>query len=190
MKNLFKSTYSVPFFLMLSTLIFTGCGYYSSSRERPHPTINGELNPSGIQKIMTYRVIGRGIEPERSRTKAEAILMAERAAIADGYRQLVEKLHGIYIDSQALINNGSVNYSLLQAETQAWLRGAEIVEINRLSNGITEAEMLLRLNFIKRKNCWTPWSCSYDSSYAAAPVPSPSPPSCPPILSCPSIQGR
>ena len=180
MKNLFKSTYAVPFFLMLSTLIFTGCGYNSSYGKRPNPMINGELNPSGIQKIMTYRVIGRGIEPERSRSKAEAILMAERAAIADGYRQLVEKLHGVYLDSQALINNGSVNYSLLQAETQAWLRGTEIVEINRLSNGITEAEMLLRLNFIKTKNSWTPWLSSDNSSYAA-PVQTPAPPYSPPV---------
>ena len=138
--------------------------------------IDGELDYSGATRIGTFHVIGKGVEPERAKTRAQAILMAERAAIADGYRQLIEKVHGVYVDSQSHMSNGSVNYSLDQNETQAWLRGAEIVQINRLSNGITEAEMVLRLNFCHqgccncnncrpRKSFWGRPPCSGNSYY-------------------------
>jgi len=114
------------------------------------PCINGDIYNSGIT---TLRVIGRGIEPERARTRAEAILMAERAAVADGYRKLTEKIQGVYIDSQSYIRNGSVSYSLQQQQAQTFLRGAEITQINRLSNGITEAELIIHLNPCNHCGC-------------------------------------
>ena len=158
MKNVFKPFHGILFFLMISSFMFAGCGSYSFMGKNPQPMVDGALNPSEMQKIVTYRVIGKGIEPERSRSRAEAQLMAERAAVADGYRLLVEKIHGVYLDSQAFVRNGSVDYTLLRTETQAWLRGAEVVEINRLSNGITEAEMTVRLNFVRKDNRWHPGS--------------------------------
>lgn len=164
MKNVFKPFHGMFLFLMISSFMFAGCGLYSSlgngpgAGKNPQPMVDGALNPSEMQKVVTYRVIGKGIEPERSRSRAEAQLMAERAAIADGYRLLVEKIHGVYLDSQAFVRNGSVDYTLLRTETQAWLRGAEVVEINKLSNGITEAEMIVRLNFFRKDNRWHPGS--------------------------------
>ncbi|MDY0220272.1 MAG: hypothetical protein RBR67_03965 [Desulfobacterium sp.] len=150
MKIMFKSYHCLILFLISLSFICAGCSTGNPfGKKNPPPVVHGELNPSGIDKVETYRVIGRGIEPERSRSRAEAMLMAERAAIADGYRLLVEKLHGVYIDSQVFMRNGSVDYALLQTETQAWLRGAEILEINRLSNGVTEAEMIVRLTLKK-----------------------------------------
>ena len=107
--------------------------------------VNGILHYPGIQNYATFHVVGKGIEPERATTRAQAILMAERAAIVDGYRQLTEKIHGVYVDSQSYVSNGSLNYSIMQNETQAWLRGARIVKINHRGDGITEAEMTLSL---------------------------------------------
>lgn len=178
MKRMFKSIYNVPFFLLIAGFIFTGC-CYPVSKKVPSPFINGELNPSGVHKVVTYRVVGRGIEPENSKTKAEAILMAERAAVADGHRQLVEKLHGVYLDTQTLINNGSVNYTLLYEDAQAWIRGVEVIEITRLSNGITEAEMIVKLNFVKQKGFWCPRGLATEPAYSSpsnSPLINPAPP--------------
>ncbi|NWH05093.1 LPP20 family lipoprotein [Desulfobacter latus] len=190
-KAIVLSYRTLSIFIMITLCaMLTGCGCYYQ-RTNHLPVVDGELNPSGINKVETYRVIGRGIEPEKAKTRAEGILMAERAAITDGYRQLVEKLHGIYIDSQSQMNNGSVNYSLLYSETQAWLRGAEVIEITRLSNGITEAEIILRLNFVNRANVWCPTGpISCEGSYStpsASPVCTPKngPPVTPMAVSCP-----
>ncbi|ACN17627.1 conserved hypothetical protein [Desulforapulum autotrophicum HRM2] len=164
MKNVFKPFHGLLLFLMISSFMFAGCGPYSfmgkgrGGGKNPQPLVDGALNSSDMQKVVTYRVIGKGIEPERSRSRVEAQLMAERAAVADGYRLLVEKIHGVYLDSQAFVRNGSVDYTLLRTETQAWLRGAEVVEINRLSNGITEAVMTVKLNFFRKDNRWHPGS--------------------------------
>ncbi len=164
MKNVFSPFHGILLFLMVSSVMFAGCGSYSfmgkghGAGKNPPPVVDGTLNASEMQKVVTYRVVGRGIEPERSRSRAEAQLMAERAAVADGYRLLVEKIHGVYLDSQAFVRNGSVDYTLLRTETQAWLRGAEVVEINRLTNGITEAEMIVKLDFFKKDNRWHPGS--------------------------------
>jgi len=167
MKKMFKTFYNVVFFVGMSGLIFMGCCIPCTKIE-PSPLIDGELNPSGVQKIVTYRVVGRGIEPENAKTRAEAILMAERSAVADGHRQLVEKIQGVYLDTQTLIKNGSVNYTLLYEDAQAWIRGAEVIEITRLSNGITEAEMILKLNFVKQNNCWCPRGVVCDTSYSSS----------------------
>lgn len=166
MKKMIKTFYKVVFFLGMVGLCFTGC-YVPGTKIEPSPLIDGELNPSGVQKVVTYRVVGRGIEPENAKTRAEAILMAERAAVADGYRQLVEKLQGVYLDTQTLIKNGSVNYTLLYEDAQAWIRGAEVIEISRLSNGITEAEMIIKLNFVKQNNYWCPGRIACDTNYSS-----------------------
>ena len=146
--ELIKKSLCLSVIIMISFL----CCTYVQELHAQMPYIDGELHYSR-SGITTLRVIGRGIEPERARTRAEAILMAERAAVADGYRQLTEKVHGVYLDSQSYTRNGSTIYALQQQETQAWLRGAEVTQINRLSNGITEAELILHLNSCNGCGC-------------------------------------
>lgn len=108
------------------------------------------------QRVVTFYVIGKGLEPENALTKGEAVIMAERAAVADGYRQLVEKVRGVYVDAFMKAGRGTVNHDMIQIHTQSWLRGAEIMEVSQGEYGITSARLRLRINFAKQGMVWWP----------------------------------
>lgn len=147
--------------LSLTAVIFllTGCaGNYSTGKSTgtPGSVIGLSQNDGGLKKIVTFDVVGKGLEPETAVTKGEAVLMAERAAIADGYRQFAEKLHGVYVNAYMKAGYGTVNHEMIKTHTQSWLRGVEIVEIRQANHGITEAYMQLRINFTKKGMVWWP----------------------------------
>lgn len=108
------------------------------------------------QKVVTFQVTGKGLEPENALSKGEAILMAERAAIADGYRQLVEKVRGVYVDAYMKSGRGTVSQDTVQVRTQSWLRGTEVMEVTQGEYGITAARLRLRINFSKKGMIWWP----------------------------------
>jgi hypothetical protein len=109
------------------------------------------------QKVVTFMVIGKGLEPENALSKGEAVLMAERAAVADGYRQLVEKVRGVYVDAFMRAGRGTINYDTIQVHTQSWLRGTEVMEIYPGDHGIINARLRLRINFDKDGMVWWPF---------------------------------
>ena len=143
--------------LFISALFFYGCGgYQSSSTADPGKVLGppgGELED---QKVVTFFVMGKGLEPENALSKGEAVIMAERAAVADGYRQLVEKIRGVYVDAFMRAGRGTVDYDTIQIHTQSWLRGTEIMEISQGEYGITNARLRLRINFAKNGMVWWP----------------------------------
>lgn len=116
------------------------------------PSVERAVN----QKIVTFQVTGKGLEPENALTKGEAILMAERAAVSDGYRQLVEKIRGVYVDAYTKAGQGTVNQDAIQVRTHSWLRGTEVMEITQGNYGITFARLRLKINFSKKGVVWWP----------------------------------
>ncbi len=98
----------------------------------------GVPNEAGI---IAVRVVGKGVAPAGVENKAQAQLLAERAAVLDGYRQLAEKIRGIYISAYAGSDKSSINADVIRAETETWLRGAEVMEIRNLPSGIAEANL-------------------------------------------------
>ena len=78
-------------------------------------------------------------------------------AVADGYRQLVEKVRGVYVDAYMKAGRGSVNQDTIQVHTQSWLRRNRIVmDITQGEYGITLARLRLRINFSKKGMIWWP----------------------------------
>ena len=135
----------------LIALSLWGC-----SKGGPGNVLDSSVNSMHNHRIVTFRVTGKGLEPENALTKGEAILMAERAAVADGYRQLVEKVRGVYVDAYMKAGRGSVNQDTIQVQTQSWLRGTEVMEITQADYGITLARLRLRINFSKKGMVWWP----------------------------------
>ncbi len=151
------------FFGVWVIFVFTLCGCTGSysSHNYPSGSVLGEATSTQEQnRVVTFEVIGKGVEPELALSKGQAVLMAERAAVADGYRQFVEKIRGVYVDAYMKAGYGAVNFEALKTSTQSWLRGVEIIEIRQGPFGIVEAHMQLKVNFIKNGMIWWPFGAN------------------------------
>ncbi|SLM32986.1 conserved hypothetical protein [Desulfamplus magnetovallimortis] len=120
------------------------------------------------ERIVTFTVTGKGLMPETAINTGQGRLMAERAAINDGYRQLVEKIRGVYIDAFSQTTNGIVDYDVIRTKTQSWLRGVEIIAIKESGYGIFNADMQLRIYFTQNDMIW--WPTGLGSHIVPAPT--------------------
>ncbi len=143
------------FFLSILAILFflTGCNTYMTS---PGPVIKDASGKSDQNRIVTFTVKGKGVEPELALTKGQARLMAERAAVADGYRQFVEKLRGVYVEAMMSAGYGTVDQDFVKTQTRSMLRGVEVQEITHGDYGIAEAAMSLRIHFTRQGMIWWP----------------------------------
>ena len=140
-------------FLAMAVVAVSGCNTYMAS---PGPVLEKAPGSSTQNRIITFTVKGKGVEPEGALTRGQARLMAERAAVADGYRQFVEKLRGVYVDAFSKGGFGTIDQDSLKTSTQSILRGVEIKEITHGDYGIAQAVMELRINFTRHKMIWWP----------------------------------
>lgn len=146
----------LAFSACLSVLTIVGCSSINSAVSGSGGVLDSSANYVAKHKVVTFQVTGKGLEPENALTKGEAILMAERAAVADGYRQLVEIVRGVYVEACTKAGGGSLNQDTIQVQTQSWLRGTQVMKITRADYGITEARLRLQVNFSKRGMVWWP----------------------------------
>jgi hypothetical protein len=113
-----------------------------SKKEEPKssvPVVYGNINYGSY-----IYVTGKGIADKDSEN-AESRLLAERAAIIDGYRLLSEKLAGILLQASSKNENYKLSSDSIITQTQSYVRGAEIVNIIHNENGIVEVQMKLQL---------------------------------------------
>jgi hypothetical protein len=100
----------------------------------------GKSNNAG--STLTLYVTGRGAPPtDTEYSDVQKYLLAERAAIADGYRLLSEKLEGVFIEAYTKSGYYTVEYDRIHLATKAFIKGAEIVSIKHKDNGVCQAEL-------------------------------------------------
>ncbi len=87
------------------------------------------IEPEEASRKIMIRVVGKGIEPIDG-TPIQKKLMAERAAVIDGYRQLAERLAGMIIETESRVGNNSLSMDRVMIEANAYLRGAQVSMIN------------------------------------------------------------
>lgn len=107
-------------------------------------------------RIVTFKVTGQGVAPETSLTRGQGRILAGRAAIADGYRQFVEKLSGVYVETFTRAGLSHLGADQIQISVKAMLRGVEIKEIVHDEYGIAKANMELSINFTEHGMMWWP----------------------------------
>ncbi len=140
--------------LLVAAFLMTGCG-----RVGGPPGYIDNLNAGASDRnlgkhpgvadddgMVTVRVVGKGLAPEDAVNKGQSIILGERAAIADGYRQLAERIKGIYIDTYTKVYGAQVDYDQIHLETATWLRGARVTKIETMDHGITAAHMEARIH--------------------------------------------
>ncbi|MCK5097153.1 MAG: hypothetical protein KAR45_03580 [Desulfobacteraceae bacterium] len=165
-----KKIIALVFILFIAGFVLVGCSSSSKIASAPGKILTPNDVAEDKLKIVTFYVVGKGLEPEDALTKGEAVLMAERAAVADGYRKLVEKLRGVYVDAFMQAGRGTVDHELIRTQTQSWLRGTEVVEITEGRHGITNVRMRLRINFSKKGMIW--WPAGIDDDVEPVLIPS------------------
>jgi len=92
----------------------------------------------------TITVKGTGAAPERG-SAAQRRLLAGRAAVVDGYRQLAEIVNGVRVDSETVVKDFVVESDVIRTQVTATIKGARQGEPRQLSDGSVEVEMQLPL---------------------------------------------
>lgn len=139
-----------------------GCVYVEKRAKASNVSSTGgtveysDTDSTASQRIVTFEVVGKGLMPETSINTGQGRLMAERAAINDGYRQLVEKIRGVYVDAYSQTTNGIIDYDVIRTKTQSWLRGVQILEVKEAGYGIFNAKLQLRIYFTETDMIWWP----------------------------------
>ena len=97
-------------------------------------------------KPLKIRVVGQGVAPcNGTCSPAQAYAMAKRAAIADAYRLIAEKVKGVYVEGEDYIKNMMVKRSTVKTYVQATVRNANVVETT-FKDGLCEVEMEISLS--------------------------------------------
>jgi len=130
---------------------YPACTKDHSSSEKAHehvaaPVMAGVSNVESEQDVlaaeekMLISVVGQGVAPMNTSSPAQAYALAKRAAVADAYRLIAEKVKGVRIDGQDLIKNMMVKRSTVRTSVAAMVRNANIVETT-FKEGLCEVEM-------------------------------------------------
>ena len=90
------------------------------------------------------RAVGVGTPPDRG-TLSQKQLMAERSATADAYRQLMEAVYKIRVNSETVVRDYAMESDTLQRYLQALVKGAQKIDQRYLDDGTIEVEMAIKL---------------------------------------------
>ncbi|MCD6173491.1 MAG: LPP20 family lipoprotein [Sulfurimonas sp.] len=94
----------------------------------------------GKNQSILISVIGQGVAPMNTLSPAQAYALAKRAAVADAYRLVAEKVKGVRVDGQDVIKNMMVKRSTVRTSVNAMIRNANVVETT-FKEGLCEVEM-------------------------------------------------
>jgi len=90
-------------------------------------------------------VTGQGVAPMNTSSPAQAYALAKRAATADAYRLIAEKVKGVRVDGEDTIQNMMVKRSIVRTSVRAMVRNANVVETT-FKEGLCEVEMEITLS--------------------------------------------
>ncbi|WP_156928217.1 lipoprotein required for motility [Sulfurospirillum arcachonense] len=92
-----------------------------------------------------FAVNGEGIAPQNTVSPAQAMALAKRAAIADAYRQMAEKLYGVQINAKDTIKNAALYDSRIVSQVNGLVKDATITE-HDFKDGLFIVRMELKMN--------------------------------------------
>lgn len=101
----------------------------------------GRVNWSGGYVEAT----GIGAPPERYYGKPQARPMALRAAQVDAYRNLLEVVQGVRVDSETEVRDFTTASDTIRAKVEGLVKGAQIVKRDYLSDGTVEVTLRMPL---------------------------------------------
>jgi hypothetical protein len=138
--------------ILMISLLFIGC----ASNQINKPLMSHEENENIILNkpekkhthILTLFVTGEGVSPVNAINAAQAKVLARRAAIADAYRQLAEKMYGVKVTAKETVKDLILKNSDVNTYVEGLIRGADI-QAEKFENGIYYVTMNLKLDVRK-----------------------------------------
>jgi hypothetical protein len=88
---------------------------------------------------------GIGAPPEKHYSTPSARPLALRAAKLDALRNMLEVINGVRIDSTTTVKDFSVESDVIRSEVDGWVRGAEQVHTEYMSDGTVEVVMQVNM---------------------------------------------
>ena len=93
----------------------------------------------------TITVVGMGAPPARAWNQSQARMLARRAAVVDGYRQLAEIVKGVNVDSETTVENFMVTSDVTRTRVNALIRGAQVISERQTPDGGYEVTMRIAM---------------------------------------------
>ncbi len=90
--------------------------------------------------------VGIGAPPEQYLGKPQARPNALRAAQVDAYRNLLEVINGVRVDSATTIRDFTVESDVVNTQVQGMVRGAKVMKQEYLSDGTVEVTVRMPLS--------------------------------------------
>ncbi len=97
-----------------------------------------------------FAVNGEGIAPQNTVSPAQAMALAKRAAMADAYRQMAEKLYGVQINAKDTIKNAALYDSRIVSQVNGVVKDATITE-HTFKDGLFVVRMELKMSSARWK---------------------------------------
>jgi hypothetical protein len=89
--------------------------------------------------------VGIGAPPANAANPAQARAMAERAAQVVAYRNLLEALKGVRVDSTTTVENFMVTSDLIRTQVSGFVQGATVMDKKYMSDGSVEVTVGMKL---------------------------------------------
>ena len=104
---------------------------------------SGDIDWSGN----TVRAVGTGVVDTGNPNSAQALLMAERAAVVVAQRNLLELVKGVRVDSETRVENFMTDYDVIYTRVQGIVRNARQVGTARYDSitGVIEVELEMEI---------------------------------------------
>lgn len=106
-----------------------------------------ETQPLDNNRVVVFKVTGKGMAPETAVRRGEEMILGERAAVLDGYRLLIEKLRGVLIDTYSQKKGVDVDMDTISSQARSYLKGVEILETRVDEYGVCHTDMQVRVFF-------------------------------------------
>ncbi len=117
---------------------------YKTQESAGNKAVRDVINEGNVV-TKTFSVVGEGVAPVNTISSAQAIALARRAAIADAYRQLGEKLYGVKISAKETIKDAALKNSKIVTQVNALIKNAVIMD-NAYKDGLYMITMELTID--------------------------------------------
>ena len=118
-------------------VLFSGCSSKQQQQDDMQKVSRAEAKKVLDEQKLAYMdqnseksfvVYGEGIAPQHTISPAQAMALAKRAAITDGYRQLGEKLYGAKISSTETVKDAALKDSRIVSQVNGVIKDAAVTD--------------------------------------------------------------